>query len=99
MCLHAILQIVETGVVRNLPGKQVAGQVLHSIGQTVPLAVKFFGSRIGGRLDGMSLFHERVQIYELKMVVQCFKDGIASDAHGERRYRREDCSFRHFGFN
>jgi hypothetical protein len=58
--LDPILEVVETSVIGDFSGEQIAGKILYSICEAIPHAVKFFGSRICRGLDGMALFYQRV---------------------------------------
>jgi hypothetical protein len=91
------MQIVETGAVGDFSGHQAAREIGDAVGEGVPLAVVFFGCGEGGRLDGMALFDEGVEVYHLGMAMKGFHYCCARDACGEGSESGEDCSFGHLG--
>lgn len=74
MCLYAICEIVETGGVGDLGGRDAAGKVRDAVGDEVPDAVELFGCGFWRRFYGMALFYERVEVDHFDVVVKGGED-------------------------
>jgi hypothetical protein len=88
---------VKTCRVGYFAGAESTGKILNTVGEGIPYAVVFFGGGIWRRLDGMTLFDERVEINHFNVGIEGFEDGSSGYARGEWGNRCENGSFRHFG--
>ena len=95
MCLQAVAQVVEAGVVRHSSRIQPAGQIVYFVRQRVPDAMVFLGRSSCGRFARVALFDEWVQVDHFNVSVEGFEDGLACDSGWQARYRGENGSFRH----
>jgi hypothetical protein len=88
---------MKASIVRYLARHDPSGQVRDSVGKLIPKTVVFFRGSIIGRLNRMTLFHERIKVYHIFMGVQSLNDDLPGDSRRQRSNGREDGSFRHFG--
>lgn len=86
---------METSVVGDISGVKASWEVIHFVGDGVPLAERFFGGSIRTGSARVALFDQRVEIYHFSVGVEGCENGFSRYACGEGREGDVSASFRH----
>lgn len=93
MCLKAVDEVVEAGLIRHPPRDEAAREIADFVCEGVPDTVEFFGGCFRRGFYRVALFDQRVEVYHFHMAMEGFDDCFTRDSSGERCYSGEDSSF------
>ena len=93
--LEAVGEVVEAGVVGDVPLCESPGQILYFVRELIPYAVVLFGASEVGRFALEALDYEGIEIDHFEVVMKSLYNRLSSNAGRQRSYVGCNGSFRH----